>query len=255
MSSHDDAALPPRDVRMLLALVDGTLPPGEREAAEARLTATPAGRRALAANRRVAGALRGRGPAAPDELRQRIAAQSARRAAPRRARFALAGGLAAVVLALAFALPGLLGGAPSVPDAAALAALPATESTPQMAGPGLLARELDGVRFPDWGEKFGWHAHGARSDELDGRHTETVFYDHQGHHIGYTIVSGPPLEIPAGARRSRVGGVALAAYRDGMRDVIVFERGGHTCVIAGHVLHASTLVKLATWKADGAVRF
>jgi hypothetical protein len=253
----EGSTMAPGDLRVLLALVDGSLPADERTAAEARLTATPEGRRALAAHRRVAGALRGRGPMAPEELRQRIATRAERRepASPRRGRLALAGGLAAVVLALALALPGLLAGSPSVADAVSLAALPATEATPPTAQPGLLARTVDGVEFPEWGEKFGWHAHGARSDELHGRDAETVFYDHQGHHIGYTIVSGPPLEIPDRAHRSRVNGVTLAAYRDGMRDVVVFERGGHTCVLAGHVLHAATLVKLATWKADGAVRF
>jgi hypothetical protein len=40
-----------------------------------------------------------------------------------------------------------------------------------------------------------------------------------------------------------------------MRSVVMFERGGHTCVIAGHVIHADTLTKLATWRGDGAVRF
>jgi hypothetical protein len=46
-------------------------------------------------------------------------------------------------------------------------------------------------------------------------------------------------------------------YRDprhGGHEVAVFERDGHTCVIAGHVLHRSTLLKLAAWKGDGKIR-
>ncbi len=169
----------------------------------------------------------------------------------------LAGGLAAPTLGVGAALSEVLSGEPSATGAAALAARPATQPTPpQLATrPALLARSVEAVAFPARGAKFGWHPDGARTDELDGRRAVTVFYEHQGHRIGYTIVSGPPLAPPEDARQSRVAGVELATWRDGMRTAVMFERGGHTCVLAGHVMHAKTFPKLATWRGDGAVRF
>lgn len=96
---------------------------------------------------------------------------------------------------------------------------------------------------------------GTRDDALDDRTTRTVFYEHMGHRIGYTIVSGDALDLPAGAETVRVAGVEIALLRDGARDIAVFERDGHTCVLAGHVLERSTLVKLAAWQAEGSIEF
>ena len=76
----------------------------------------------------------------------------------------------------------------------------------------------------------------------------TVFYEHMGHRLAYTILPGL-AESPAGARVVRRNGVEIALYRDGEHDVAVFERDGRTCVLAGHVLRESTLVKLAAWEA------
>jgi hypothetical protein len=247
-------SLSSRDLRLLLRVVDETLPAHEQAAAEARLAATPAGARALAAHRRVAGALRGRGPAAPESLRRRV--QAAETPRPRRlAWLAPAAAAAALLVVAVLVLPGLLAGSPSVEQAAALAARAATEPTPPaVAGqPELLARDVDGVTFPEWGEKFGWHASGARTDEIAGRRAVTVFYRHMDHRIGYTIVSGDPLEVPAGGQRMRVNGLDLAIYHDGHRTVAVFERGGHTCVLAGHVIHHDTMPKLASWRAGGSI--
>ena len=59
------------------------------------------------------------------------------------------------------------------------------------------------------------------------------------------------------ARVVRRDGLEMAVYRDprhGGHDVAVFERGGRTCVVAGHVLEVSTLLKLAAWRGGGSVR-
>jgi hypothetical protein len=61
--------------------------------------------------------------------------------------------------------------------------------------------------------------------------------------------------MPDGADHVRARGLDVALLRDGDRDIAGFVRGGHTCVLAGHVLERATLVKLATWKGDGAVGF
>ena len=52
-----------------------------------------------------------------------------------------------------------------------------------------------------------------------------------------------------------VNGLTMLAYKDGRRDVVTFERNGRTCVLAGVVHRRSTLVKLASWKADGSIVF
>ena len=144
----------------------------------------------------------------------------------------------------------------TVERAAATSQLPATQPAPEAAGD-LLRAEVDGVRFPNWRPEFGWHETGMRRDEIDGRPTTTVYYEHMGHRLAYTIVSGPALPPPANARVVRRDGLELAVYRDprhGGHDVAVFERGGRTCVVAGHVLEVSTLLKLAAWRGGGSVR-
>lgn len=126
---------------------------------------------------------------------------------------------------------------------------------PAAAGDGTLRRSFAGVRFPDWSSAHGWDAIGARRDRADGRATVTVFYFHTHHRIGCTVLSGPPIGLPSRGRRVVRDGVAVQLYRDGRRSVAVFERAGRTCVLAGVVHREETLIKLASWRGDGAVRF
>jgi hypothetical protein len=210
---------------------------------------------------RVRRALHEGGPATPQALRERVA--RVEESAPRPARslarprfLAPAAGIAAaVVAALLVALS--LGGGPSVVEAAEIAKLPNAQPAPaqDVRNPALLDRGLDGVPFPDWSKEFGWRAVGARSDGLDGRRTETVFYTHHGHRIGYTVISGEPLAAPDGAETLHRNGVEIRRFDDGIRTVVTFERDGQTCVLSGHVIDRDTLVKLAAWQGDGAVRF
>jgi hypothetical protein len=139
---------------------------------------------------------------------------------------------------------------------ASLSSLRAAEPAPRAAdGDGMLQREFAGVTFPDWERAHGWRAVGARRDRVTGQATDTVFYVHTHHRIGYTVLSGSPAAIPSRGRRVVRNGVPLQLYRDGRRSVAVFERNGRTCVLAGVVHREETLVKLATWRADGALRF
>jgi hypothetical protein len=200
------------------------------------------------------------GPATPASLRARLAAQPARstRSAPRRGlRVALASGVAAVSVAtvLALSLAGQTG--PTLADAARPAAQPATAPAPapDSSRSGLLRASFAGVSYPDWKRQFGWRATGRRHDTLDGRSAETVFYQHTHHRIGYTVVSGEPLAPPGRAERLVINGLEIRAYMDGPRDVITFRRDGRTCVLAGKVHRRATLLKLAAWKADGAIAF
>jgi hypothetical protein len=209
--------------------------------------------------------LREHGPLAPPALRARIEADSEgaerrrRRVSRALPRLAPVGAIAVFLAALAFALPALFGGeGVDATDAHALSAAGPTAPAPQVQrdDPELLAADVRGVPFPDWERKFGWHAFGQRSDNLDGRSTRTVFYTHEGHKIGYTIVSGSPLQVPGDPDVRRVNGVEVELIRDYHgHDIAVFERQGMTCVLSGHVIHRSTLVELATWQGDGRVRF
>jgi hypothetical protein len=217
-------------------------------------------------HRRVVEALRHGGPATPDGLRSRLQALEARPSEMRRPALprgvprllAPAAGVAALVVVAVVVVLSLGGPAgPSVVQAAEIAQLPANGPTPAQdpGSPALLERHLEGVTFPDWSKKFGWRAEGSRTDRLDGRRAETVFYTHHGHRIGYTVISGEPLEPAEGAQTVTRNGVEIHRYKDGDRTVVTFERGGLTCILAGHVIHADTPFKLAAWKGSGAIRF
>jgi hypothetical protein len=165
---------------------------------------------------------------------------------------------AAVVVAATVALLAIGSSSrPSLAEAARLSALPAASPAPapDAARPTLLRVSFAGLRYPEWKRRFGWRVTGVRSDSIGGRRTETVFYRHTHHRIGYTVVGGSPLRPPANSARLLVGGIEIHAYKDGIRDVIVFVRRGHTCILAGFVHHRSTLLELATWNADGAIAF
>jgi hypothetical protein len=200
------------------------------------------------------------GPATPPGLRERIAAQSARPARRSRPRVALAGAVATVAAAvvLALTLVAELGGHPTIAEAARPSALAATAPAPAQDArrPTLLRASFAGVTYPDWNKQFGWRTTGRRHDSIEGgRSAETVFYQHTHHRIGYTVVSGKPLKPPGHAERYEVNGLVMLAYKDGRRDVVTFERDGRTCVLAGVVHQRATLLKLAAWKADGAIAF
>jgi hypothetical protein len=191
------------------------------------------------------------GPAVPDTLFVPVAEpQPVRRPRLWPAMAAVAAGIALAMFVVVLTSTGDDG----MRAFASISARPATQPTPPSDGK-LLDREFEGVAYPDWSREFGWMAEGGRTDEIDGRRAQTVFYMHHGHRIAYTVISGAPLEPTEGAVTRRVGGVTLTQFRDGPRDVVTFERNGRTCVLEGEVISAATLVKLASWRADGAVQF
>lgn len=240
-----------REQALVVGLADGTLRGRRRARAEARLAGLVDLEGALARQRRVAHALTV-GPAP----RTAVAFRASRGEERRRHVWSLAGAAAALATVLVAAMLMVpQAGSPTVAGAA-LDTLPAERAAPaQLADAPLLAGGVEGVSFPDWGAEFGWHAHGARDDLLDGRTTRTVFYEHMNHRIGYTIVSGEALPPPDGAQHVRRNGVDIALLRDGERDIAVFVRDGHTCVLSGEVLDRATLVTLAAWEADGEIEF
>jgi hypothetical protein len=236
------ADLSDRDRALLVALADGELRGSRRARAQARAAEIPGGALLLERQRRVRGALRDGPVPGAAAFAPRTPAPAR---VPRSLRVALVGVAAAILLALGLA--GLPTDRTSLTsEAAALAGAPATAPAPQPTGP-ILQASVDGVPFPNWGPKFGWHQTGSRHDTLSGRATTTVFYEHMGHRIAYTILPGAPVDPPPDARVVRRAGLEIALLRDGDRDIALFERNGRTCILAGHVEHTTTLVKLAAW--------
>jgi hypothetical protein len=242
----------------LAAAADGTLPPARQAELEAMAeqdeglaAALEEQRRAMTLIRDAAAEVR-----APLALRERLEAQRTSSWRPRAQRrwfsVALAGAVAAaVLLAVVFAGPS----GPTLDDAAAFGAQPATGPAPAAQGK-LLAADRDGVRFPEWGAKFGWKATGIRSGEIEGRPATTVYYEKEGKTLAYTIVGGDALDGPDDARTVTAEGTPVDLFRTGDgRPAATWEREGHTCVLAGAGVPDAKLAELAGWKGLGAVGF
>jgi hypothetical protein len=240
----------------LAALADGSLPADRRAEVEAHVAASPELRAALVEQQRAVALVRGVDVEAPSGLRARLEA----RRQPRRRRRGLALGLATAAVAVAalllVTLPGGVGG-PTLAEAAAIGTRTPTDPAPapDAAEPKLLDAQIEGVVFPSWDEKFGWKTVGARSDEIAGRDTKTVFYEKEGKRIAYTVVAGDALDVPEDARPARREGTDVIVLEAGDRSVVTWERDGKTCVLSGKGVPAGTLVKLAAWKGKGAVEF
>jgi hypothetical protein len=201
------------------------------------------------------GVIRSRSEQAPPRLRTWLDQELARRRRERRRRVAVAAAgatAAAVAIALFIALPG--GGEEvTVVDAAAAGARPSTEPPPPAdRNEYLLARSLGRVPFPNW-RKRGWPPVGARSDRIDGRNAETVFYERDGRRVAYTIVSGSPLPSRDGVRSVRARVEFTRLTLDG-RPVVTWRRKGHTCVLSGTGVAEEDLLNLASWTAYGKTR-
>jgi hypothetical protein len=259
-NSHNDP-LDERTERELAALADDSLPGRRRKALEARVAASPELRAALERQRSGVAALRGLELVAPAGLRRRVEAERSRPSASvRRRRLALGGALAATAAAIVLAVVLIApsgGGGPTVVQAAELSDLPAMEAAVPVdpANAKLLDASVDGVPFPNLHAEFAWQEAGSRSDELEGRRTRTVFYEREGQRVGYTILSGEPIEPPDGARPSVQNGVRLNTVTDDGQAIVTWLREGRTCVVSGKGVSAKDLREVASWKGDGAVPF
>jgi hypothetical protein len=176
---------------------------------------------------------------APTGLGADIVVRAEEMAARRRRRRALLGGgalaagAAAVVTALVLSAGSATG--PGVLDAAALAEKGPTAPAPprDAADPGALARDVEGVAFPAWSGPLPWRPSGQRTDRLSGRLAGTVFYTGPRRtRLAYTIVGGPVLAWPQGARRVRRAGVEVYLTRSGGSVIATWREGGHQCVIS-----------------------
>lgn len=191
-----------------------------------------AGERAAARIRALAGPVR-----APQSLRSSVAADRLASIPPPRRRAPLV--LAALLVALAAALAALLVAGPaadpgggSVADAAQAALRGPTSPPPGRVDGDALALEVGGVPFPGYAAEHGWRPVGTRTDTVAGRRAVTVTYARDARRVGYTIVDGAPLAIPADARRVRYEGVDVAVLDDGQALSVAWTRSGRTCVLS-----------------------
>jgi hypothetical protein len=121
--------------------------------------------------------------------------------------------------------------------------------TPTSAAPGQTGARLDvstdGISFPYWQGTVGWRAVGTRADTVNGRRVVTVFYTAPtGQRVGYSIVSGGPLRVPAATVIHR-DGIDFAVLPTSGAHVVTWERDGHTCVLASRTASASRMITLA----------
>jgi anti-sigma factor RsiW len=256
MASSDNPKLTVSQLADLGALADGTIDPARRPDVEAEIAASPQLTALYERERRVVAALHHARSVerAPQGLRVRIDATRPARLSRARWRLVYAGGgaaaLAAVVLGLVLVLPGGSPGAPSVSQAAALAARGPAKAAPapDPAHPAARLNEsVDDVYFPNWTSAFHWRAMGERTDRLNGRAATTVYYEWDGRRLAYTIVAGPALALPPG-QTTNVQGTALDTVALNGRQVVTWLRSGDTCVLSGTGVSAAELQTLAAWK-------
>lgn len=258
--SEPPTQLDERTRQRLARLADGSLRGRERAELEARIADSPDLRQALERQRAGMAAVRDLELEPSPALRTRIEAQRSSLRRPRvRRGWAVAGGLAGAAAAVAVVAAVVLQsgtGAPTITEASRLSTYPPTAQVAvDSSSPKLLAAEVEGVPFPRWSKEFGWRQAGTRADRLGDRDARTVYYEHAGRRVAYTIVSGPGIHAPPAARPTTANGVKLHTLADGGRRVVTWWRNGRTCVLSSADVGDRELVKLATWKGDGAVSF
>jgi hypothetical protein len=251
----------------LAALADGTLAPSERDEVLRQVGRQPELAGALQAQRDALSVLaRVEGVRAPESLHRSVEsivrsaaapAPAPRRRRSRRLRLQVAAAGALAAAALAITLAGTTSpGPPTVLRAAQAALRPSTlpAPAPSPTRRGKLRRSVDGIAYPYWQDGLGWRATGARTDSLDGRLVSTVFYAPErgtgsaSRRIGYAIVAGDALAMPAGGMTIESHGIRFRALHAGNATILTWRRAGHTCIlVARGGVSTATLVRLASW--------
>jgi anti-sigma factor RsiW len=231
----------------LARLADGSIGDDERSELERAVAASPELQAKLDEQRRAIAIVTAVDVEAPVGLLERLSsplpARRSRRRPPLRGLIAVAAALLILAL-LAARTDGL-----DVRGEAHLALARATLAAPPQSTSdhAVLVAAVDGVPFPDWRGR-GWHAIGARSDALDGRSVETVFYSSSAYgRVGYSIVAGSPLAVGSAQRVLHYAGVSYAVLSLHGATVVTWRRAGHTCVLAATRAPASVMLRLAGW--------
>ncbi|HEY5142529.1 MAG TPA: hypothetical protein VII98_03420 [Solirubrobacteraceae bacterium] len=194
---------------------------------------------------------------APPQLRAAVARErlagapgARRRRTARRPLLAAAAGLAAVVAVTVALLGGSGAEAPSAAQAAALALRPATQPPPPVDARNarFVARSVGTVRFPNYGYEASWPAVGSRSDVLAGHGATTVVYGRGPARVGYTVVDGSPLRTPVSAPRASFRQIHARVIRRDGGLAVVWQQGGHTCIVASRDAGLAQLLRFAAWR-------
>jgi hypothetical protein len=245
-----------RDIETDLArLADGSLAPERARELEAQVGESPELSALLAEQRSALDVVRGLDDSAPMALRERVQAMREGKAPQRKARrFGVIGALTSAAAAIAIALAVIVGtgaSGPTLSDAAAFTLKPALGPAPGHSFDGALDLDVDGVPYPYWQDEYGWHATGSRVDKIDGREATTVFYSKGNRRIGYTIVTGKPVDVPGSATVTVRKGTRFRSVPFHGATVLTWERRGHSCILSGVNVSRARLLKLAAWKDAG----
>ena len=241
----------------LTRLADGSLPDAQADGLRAQVSRSPELQARLREQQRAIGLTQATSqivaPAAVHgAVRGQIAARSPRarrrsiRPAWRPRVFAplAAGALAAVILVVVLLSAGSR--SLTVARTVQLALATPTRGAPNVdpTADDLLSLRVDSIAFPAYESRSDWRAIGARTDQVDRRRVQTVFYDIAGQRVGYSIVPGAALGVPAGDPHV-INGVLYTTSVAGSAESVTWRRDGHTCVIAGRRVSPRTLLRLA----------
>jgi anti-sigma factor RsiW len=220
----------PASDQELAALADGTLGAERRREIENQLASSEQIRDSIQRQRAAIELTRELEVPASDALHARVAELTADAAPRKRSGWAIGGFATATAAILVAVVLVLMPGAssPNVDQVVATAAQGPTSGAPAKdpANPAKLGVSVGSVRFPSWEGYAGWSASGARTDTINGRRVETVFYANaDGATMRYSVVDGAPIDSldPAAAKYELTG--------SGDTRRIVWRAGGHTCII------------------------
>jgi hypothetical protein len=215
----------------------------------------------LAEQRSAVQAVRSLDDSAPMALRERVDAlrtgSAPKQKQRQRRRFGVFGGITAAAAALATALVVIFAsaGGPTLSEAAAYTLRPAAGPAPGHSFDGALDLNVDGVPYPYWQDDFGWKATGSRVDKVDGRQATTVFYRKGNLRIGYTIVTGKPVNVPGSAKVTVIKGTRFRSVPYKGAVVVTWERRNHSCILSGVNMSREKLLKLASWGDSGSLPY
>jgi hypothetical protein len=233
----------PASDKELAALADGTLGAERRREIENQLGNSELIRESIQRQRAAIELTREIEVSASDALHNRVAEMTSNAAPRKRSRLAI-GGFAAAAAAAAVALVLVFGfgsSAPTVDQVVATVAPGATSEAPATdpSDPKMLDVSVGSVQFPTWENEGGWWATGARSEQIQGRQVETVFYKNDDNAtMKYSVVDGAPID----SLDSSTARYELTGSGDTRR--IVWRAGGHTCIIEAQGVDSDQLERL-----------
>jgi hypothetical protein len=153
--------------------------------------------------------------------------------------------LIAAVIAIVLALPGGVDATEVVADT-----IVAQGRGPDGPAPAALPDDgLPRASFSDFARQAGWLPLSARDDDVDGRQTQTIYWERAGRRIAYTLLPGDPVGAPAYDGRTGRRGVLLYSLNVGARNAVTWTEattdGGRTAVVSAIGVPVRRLYDLA----------